>query len=55
MSILMLLIPASLVLGSLALLAFFWLLRNDQFDDPHGHATRVLDERYERQPAAGEE
>lgn len=51
MNILALLIPASLALGGLALLAFFWLLRHDQFEDPDGEAMRVLDDRYDRDPA----
>lgn len=51
MTILALLIPASLALGGLALLAFFWLLRHDQFEDPDGAAMRVLDDRYEQRPA----
>lgn len=55
MNILTLLIPVSLVLGCCALLGFLWLLWNDQFDDPDGQATRVLDERYEHRPAADEE
>jgi cbb3-type cytochrome oxidase maturation protein len=52
MNILTLLIPASLVLGGVALVAFFWLLRHDQFEDPDGEAMRILDDRYEREPAA---
>ena len=55
MTILTLLIPVSLGLGGCALLGFLWLPRNDQFEDPDGQAMRVLDERYERQPAADEE
>lgn len=51
MNILTLLIPASLVLGGLALLGFFWMLRHDQFEDPDGQAARLLDDRYEHAPA----
>jgi cbb3-type cytochrome oxidase maturation protein len=51
MNILALLIPASLFLGLLALAAFLWLLRNDQFEDPDGHATRILSDRYDDHPA----
>jgi cbb3-type cytochrome oxidase maturation protein len=50
-NILALLIPASLFLGLLALAAFLWLLRNDQFEDPDGHAMRILSDRYEDHPA----
>lgn len=39
---LMLLIPVALGLGLLGLLAFFWALRNGQFDDPDGDASRIL-------------
>jgi len=42
MTSLMLLIPAALTLGLLALGAFFWSLRNGQFDDIEGAATRFL-------------
>ena len=51
MNILALLIPASLFLGLLALAAFLWLLRHDQFEDPEGHAMRILSGRYEDRPA----
>ncbi|TPE50709.1 cbb3-type cytochrome oxidase assembly protein CcoS [Amaricoccus solimangrovi] len=52
MTILALLIPASLALGGLALLAFVWMLRHDQFEDPQGEAMRILDDRHDREPAA---
>lgn len=39
---LLLLIPLSIGLGLAGLAAFFWALRNDQFDDPDGAAWRVL-------------
>lgn len=51
MNILILLIPASLALGGVALIAFIWMLRHNQFEDPDGEAMRVLDDRYEREPA----
>jgi cbb3-type cytochrome oxidase maturation protein len=50
-NILVVLIPASLFLGLLALAAFFWMLRRDQFGDPEGHAARILSDRYDDQPA----
>ena len=50
MNILALLIPATLILGGLGLAAFFWSLRNNQFDDPKGHAERILSDRYDRHP-----
>ncbi|MEE3215300.1 MAG: cbb3-type cytochrome oxidase assembly protein CcoS, partial [Pseudomonadota bacterium] len=42
MNILYLLIPLSLILLSLAVWAFFWAVRNDQFDDLEGPAYRIL-------------
>ncbi|WP_240724565.1 cbb3-type cytochrome oxidase assembly protein CcoS [Halomonas borealis] len=42
MSILYLLIPLSLMLLGLAVAAFFWAVRNDQFDDLEGPAHRIL-------------
>ena len=42
MTILLLLIPAALAIGGLGLAAFFWALRNGQFDDPEGNASRIL-------------
>lgn len=39
---LILLIPVALGLGLLGLLAFFWALRNGQFEDPDGAASRIL-------------
>ncbi|WP_136253622.1 cbb3-type cytochrome oxidase assembly protein CcoS [Onishia niordana] len=42
MSILYLLIPLSLILLSLAVWAFFWAVKNDQFDDLEGPAHRIL-------------
>ena len=42
MDILSYLIPVSLILGGIGLVAFFWMLRNRQFDDPQGDASRIL-------------
>ncbi|MYL23042.1 cbb3-type cytochrome oxidase assembly protein CcoS [Vreelandella massiliensis] len=42
MKILYLLIPLSLVLLGLAVWAFFWAVKNDQFDDLEGPAHRIL-------------
>ncbi|GKY87486.1 cbb3-type cytochrome oxidase assembly protein CcoS [Sinisalibacter aestuarii] len=39
---LLLLMPLSIGLGLLGLCAFFWALRNGQFDDPDGAAWRVI-------------
>jgi cbb3-type cytochrome oxidase maturation protein len=42
MNVLVLLIPISLILGGLGLLGFIWTLRARQYDDPEGHAARIL-------------
>lgn len=39
---LLVLIPLSIGLGLLGLCAFFWALRNGQFDDPDGAAWRII-------------
>lgn len=39
---LLILIPVALFLGLSGLVAFFWSLRNGQFDDPDGAAMRIL-------------
>lgn len=42
MNILAFLIPVSLCLGGVGLLAFLWSLRADQYDDLDGAAWRIL-------------
>lgn len=42
MNILFLLIPLSLLLLSLAIWAFFWAVKNDQFEDLEGPAYSIL-------------
>lgn len=42
MNVLVVLIPVSLTLGGLGLLAFVWSLKSRQYDDPQGHAERIL-------------
>ncbi|WP_104202724.1 cbb3-type cytochrome oxidase assembly protein CcoS [Billgrantia saliphila] len=64
MTILYLLIPLSLILLGLAVWAFFWAVKNDQFEDLEGPAHRILfdedvndlppEERARRQRAAQE-
>lgn len=44
MKIIYLLIPLSLLLLSLGVWAFFWAVRNDQFDDLETPALDVLDD-----------
>lgn len=42
MDILFALIPISITLGGLGLLAFLWTLRHRQYTDPDGDAARIL-------------
>jgi cbb3-type cytochrome oxidase maturation protein len=50
MNILAILIPILLGLGGLGLLAFFWMMRHNQYDDPGGNANRILSDRYDDSP-----
>ncbi|MFT5785687.1 MAG: cbb3-type cytochrome oxidase maturation protein [Ascidiaceihabitans sp.] len=42
MNILVVLIPVSLILGGVGLVAFIWTVRSDQYDDEKGNAARIL-------------
>lgn len=42
MSILILLIPLALLLGLIALVAFLWTLKSNQYSDLEGSANRIL-------------
>jgi cbb3-type cytochrome oxidase maturation protein len=42
MTALIFLIPIALLLGLCGVGAFFWALRDRQFDDPQGAAQRIL-------------
>mgnify|MGYP001117352309 CR=1 FL=1 len=50
MEILTILIPVSLLLGGIGLVAFFWALKSKQFDDPQGDAARILKTDYDDHP-----
>ncbi len=50
MSILSYLIPISLLLGGVGLVAFFWTLRSHQYDDPDGDAQRILRKDWDDHP-----
>ena len=50
MEVLSFLIPVSLLLGGLGLLAFLWALRNRQYDDPKGDAERILSDEWDDRP-----
>ncbi|MEL6479891.1 MAG: cbb3-type cytochrome oxidase assembly protein CcoS [Pseudomonadota bacterium] len=50
MTILGILIPASLLLGGIGLAAFLWSLRSQQYDDLEGEAARILLEENDQHP-----
>jgi cbb3-type cytochrome oxidase maturation protein len=50
MDILLLLAPFSVALGLLAVAAFWWTLRDGQYEDPLGDANRILVEDVEDRP-----
>jgi cbb3-type cytochrome oxidase maturation protein len=50
MEILTILIPASLFLGGIGLVAFLWAMKTKQFDDPEGDANRILTKDYDDKP-----
>jgi len=52
MTILFLLIPASLILGCLGLVAFLWSLRDAQYDDLDGARHRILSGEFDQAPKA---
>ncbi|WP_368345388.1 cbb3-type cytochrome oxidase assembly protein CcoS [Pelagovum sp. HNIBRBA483] len=51
MEVLVILIPVSIGLGAVGLLAFFWTMRSRQYDDPDGDAARILRTDYDDAPA----
>lgn len=50
MDVLFYLIPASLGLGGLGLLAFLCSLRSRQYEDPKGDAERILSDEWDDKP-----
>jgi len=50
MTILIWLIPTSLLLGLAGLAAFVWTMRHAQYDDPAGDAARILLPDWDDQP-----
>jgi len=52
MDIVMFLAPFSLGLGLIALGAFWWTLRDGQYQDPEGDAARILIDEPEDRPIA---
>lgn len=50
MEIIAFLIPVSLFLGGLGLVAFLWTMRSKQYDDPEGDAQRILSDEWDDKP-----
>ncbi|MGR3713333.1 MAG: cbb3-type cytochrome oxidase assembly protein CcoS [Shimia sp.] len=50
MQILAYLIPISLLLGGVGLVAFLYTVRSDQYSDPEGDAQRILSGQYDDKP-----
>lgn len=50
MTILGFLIPISLFLGGLGLVAFIYTVRSNQYDDPEGDARRILSDDWDDKP-----
>jgi len=42
MDIMLYLLPVTLIMGLGSLVALFWAIKNQQFDDPKGDAERIL-------------
>ena len=42
MSVILVLVAFSVVLAAGFLIAFFWSVRNGQYDDPYGASVRIL-------------
>ncbi|TRD17364.1 cbb3-type cytochrome oxidase assembly protein CcoS [Palleronia caenipelagi] len=50
MNVLTFLIPISVSLGLLALVAFIWTLRSGQYEDPDGDQARALSDEFDDHP-----
>ncbi|MFC3613180.1 cbb3-type cytochrome oxidase assembly protein CcoS [Lutimaribacter marinistellae] len=50
MDVLSFLIPISLFLGGVGLVAFIYTVRSNQYDDPEGDARRILNSDYDDHP-----
>ncbi|MES2435580.1 MAG: cbb3-type cytochrome oxidase assembly protein CcoS [Pseudomonadota bacterium] len=50
MEMLLVLIPVSLILGGIGLLAFVWAMKTKQFDDLSGDANRILIKEWDDRP-----
>ncbi|WP_163848632.1 cbb3-type cytochrome oxidase assembly protein CcoS [Pseudooceanicola aestuarii] len=50
MDVLVWLIPVSLLLGGVGLVAFVYTVRSNQYDDPDGDSQRVLSDQWDAHP-----
>ncbi|KUJ79098.1 cbb3-type cytochrome oxidase assembly protein CcoS [Ruegeria profundi] len=50
MEVLAYLIPISLFLGGVGLVAFVYTVRSNQYDDPEGDAQRILSDEWDDKP-----
>ena len=50
MEALVVLIPISLLLGAVGLLAFVFTVRTNQYEDPDGDSQRILNGQYDDHP-----
>ena len=50
MEVLAYLIPISLFLGGVGLVAFVFTVRSNQYDDPEGDARRILSDEWDDKP-----
>lgn len=50
MNVLAYLIPISLILGGIGLMAFVYTVRSNQYDDPEGDAQRILSDEWDDHP-----
>jgi cbb3-type cytochrome oxidase maturation protein len=42
MTIILMLAPITIAMGLIGLIAFWWTLKNGQYEDPAGDAARIL-------------
>ncbi len=50
MNVLAYLIPISLFLGGVGLIAFVYTVKSNQYDDPEGDSRRILNDEYDERP-----
>ncbi len=50
MQVLSYLIPISLILGAVGLVAFLYTVKSNQYDDPEGDSRRILSDEWDDHP-----